>query len=158
MSGDESSVFIFQATSTLIADSGSEILLLGGVNPCNVFWQVATSATLGTNSTMVGTVMAQQSIAATTGASVEGRLLALNGAGTLDNNIVNAAECAGPAAEGGTKPIPTDTPSNAPELGATGTDVGLPIIAILTLLGGGVALLMISESKSRRRRGGPLSE
>lgn len=174
--GDENSVFIFQATSTLITDSASEIVLEGNVDPCNVFWQVETSATLGTNSTMVGTVMAQQSIAATTGATVEGRLLALNGEVTLDNNTVNAAACAGPAAEGGTKPIPTDTPPNAPEapelvsndtppnaseapeLARTGTDVGLPIIAILTLLGGGVALLMISGSKSRRRRGGRLSE
>lgn len=162
LTGNAASVFIFQATSTLITASGSTVELQG-VNPCNVFWQVASSATLGTNSTMVGTVMAQQSIAATTGASIAGRLLVLNGAVTLDSNVVGSAECAGTAAVGGTRPLPTVTPvapvvPQAPELAPTGADVGLPIIAILTLLGGGVALLMISGSKSRQRFGGPLSE
>ncbi|MEO7350116.1 MAG: ice-binding family protein [Terrimesophilobacter sp.] len=152
--GDENSIFIFQATSTLITDSASKVILEGNVSPCNVFWQIASSTTLGTGSTLVGTVMAQQSIAAQTGATVQGRLLALNGAVTLDNSTINPGACAGPAAEGGTKPILIDTP----KLARTGTDLGLPIIAILTLLGGGVALLMMSGSKARRRRDGQLSE
>jgi hypothetical protein len=166
LKGNANSVFIFQASSTLKTVSGSKIVL-DGVDSCNVFWQVGTSATLGTNSTMVGTVMALSSITATTGATVEGRLLARTGAVTLDNNTINVPECSGTrGAEGGSKSTPTDTPpsaseapeSEAPELVRTGVDVGVPIIATLTLLGGGAAMLMISGSKSRRRHGRRLSD
>ena len=162
---DAGSVWIFQATSTLITNSSSVVKLINGANPCNVFWQVASSATLGTNSTMVGTVMALTSIAANTGATVDGRLLARNGAVTLDTNRVTVpSTCAGTIQPGGTKTSQTPTPSPAvtvperPKLAATGTDVVVPLIASLTLVGGGVALLLMSSSNSRRRRRGRLSE
>ena len=51
-------VFIFQAGSTLITASSSTVTMIRGVNPCNVFWQVGSSATLGTGTTFVGTIMA----------------------------------------------------------------------------------------------------
>jgi len=88
LTGDANSVWIFQASSSLITASASRVMLSGPINPCNVFWQVDSSATLGTGSSMVGTVMALTSISADTGASVAGRLLARNGTTTLDANSV----------------------------------------------------------------------
>ena len=90
LTGDASSVWIFQATSSLITGSASRVMLSGPVNPCNVFWQIDSTATLGTTSTMVGTVMALTTINAQTGAVVNGRLLARNGAVTLDSNTIVA--------------------------------------------------------------------
>jgi hypothetical protein len=86
--GDAGAVFVLQAASTLVTASGSAVVLIGSANPCNVFWQVGSSATLGTTSTFVGTILALTSITATTGATVNGRLLARNGAVTLDSNSV----------------------------------------------------------------------
>lgn len=95
LTGDASSVFIFQAASSLITGSSSNVKLIGGATQCNVFWQVTSSATLGTDSNMVGTVMALTSISAQTGAAVHGRLLARNGAVTLDSNRIDSkTDCA----------------------------------------------------------------
>jgi len=88
LAGTAESVWVFQASSTLVTGSASRILLTGGASSCNVFWQVSSSATLGTASEFVGTIMANQSITATTAATVEGRLLARIGAVTLDNNVI----------------------------------------------------------------------
>lgn len=91
--GDPNAVFIFQTESTLVTASGSSVNLVNGAQACNVFWAVGSSATLGTNSTFAGTIIALTSITATTGADVEGRLLALNGAVTLDTNDVSVPSC-----------------------------------------------------------------
>jgi hypothetical protein len=92
--GDPAAVWVFQSAATLITASASQVLLTNGANPCNVFWQVSSSATLGTNSDFVGTIMALTSITATTGARIQGRLLARNGAVTLDTNTITAGNCA----------------------------------------------------------------
>ena len=82
--------FIFQIGSTLTTASASNIVLLGEATFCQVFWQVGSSATLGTDSYFVGHILALTDITATTGAEVEGQLLARNGAVTLDTNrIIN---------------------------------------------------------------------
>ncbi len=147
--GDADSVWIFQADSTLITDSSSVVELINEADPCNVFWQVTSSATLGTNSTMVGTIISLTSISAFTGASVDGRLFALNGAVTLDDNRVTVPPtCAGTIAPGGTKASP---------LADTGIDISVPLFASLVVVIGGVALLIVSGTNSRRRRGGRLT-
>lgn len=87
LTGDASSVFIFQATSSLITSSAS-VVALDGVSACNVFWQVLSSATIGSGSTFVGTVLAGASITADSGTSVLGRLLAGTGQVELHNNVV----------------------------------------------------------------------
>jgi hypothetical protein len=92
--GDANAVFIFQAGSTLTTASGSSVALIGGAQACNVFWQVGSSATLGTTTSFVGTILAQTSITLNNGASVQGRLLAQTGAVTLNNNTINAPTCA----------------------------------------------------------------
>ncbi len=91
--GNPDTVWIFQTGSTLITASNSRVILINGAQACMVFWQVGSSATLGTNSTLVGTVMALTSITALTGAKVNGRLLALNGAVTLDSNSILVSIC-----------------------------------------------------------------
>ena len=90
---DPSSVFIFKMSSTLITASGSSVVLENGAQACNVFWQVGSSATLGTSTTFVGTILALTSITADTGATVNGRLLALNGDVTLYDNTVTVPFC-----------------------------------------------------------------
>ncbi len=108
LNGDASSVFIFQAASTLITGSASSVTFIGGANQCNVFWKVGSSATLGSNSTFVGTILALASITADTGSTVSGRLLARTGAVTLDDNVITrSADC-------GARPaLVASTPSNA---------------------------------------------
>ncbi len=91
--GDPAAVFIFQASSTLITASSSRVVVLDGGDACNVFWQVGSSATLGSDSTLIGSVLALTSITATTGATIEGRLLAQNGAVTLDSNTITSQAC-----------------------------------------------------------------
>ena len=82
--GDPNAVWIFQAGSTLITASSSRVALTNGAQARNVFWQVGTSATLGTSSIFKGTILAQTDITMTTGATMEGRALAQDGAVTID--------------------------------------------------------------------------
>jgi HD-GYP domain-containing protein (c-di-GMP phosphodiesterase class II) len=86
--GDPNAVFIFKAASTLITASGSRVKLINGAQAANVFWQVGSSATLGTYSVLRGNVMALASITVTTGTTVDGRMLARTGAVTLDSDAI----------------------------------------------------------------------
>jgi outer membrane autotransporter protein len=87
--GNPNAVWVFQAGSTLITSVGSIVNLINGAQAGNIFWQVGSSATLGVNSAFSGTIMANTSITLNTGASLDGRALALNGAVTLDSNTIN---------------------------------------------------------------------
>lgn len=92
--GDPDAVFIFQAGSTLITETTSVVALANGAQACNVFWQIGSSATLGSSSTFVGTLLALTSVTANTGAAVSGRLLARNAAVTVDSNTITRPACA----------------------------------------------------------------
>jgi hypothetical protein len=86
--GDPNAVWIFQMASTLTTTSGQQVILSGGANPDNIFWQVGSSATFGTASIFAGNVMAAQSISFATGATLDGRALAEVGSITLDGNTI----------------------------------------------------------------------
>ncbi len=113
--GDSSSVFIIQVPSSLTTASGSKVVLENGAQSCHVYFQVTSSATLGTNSSFAGTLLAMTSITASTGASVDGRLLARNGAVTLDDNTITVPTCSAVA--------PTTTTSTTTSTTTTTTTV-----------------------------------
>ncbi len=144
--GNPNAVFVFQMGSTLTTASGSNISLINGAQACNIFWQVGSSATLGTNSNFLGTLMALTSITATTGASINGRLLARNGAVTLDTNSVTKPVCTLAVTPTPTPtPTPAATPVVTPTLPKTGfnpstTNLPLQIPVVFFV---GVALMAI---------------
>lgn len=86
--GDPNAVWIFQMASTLATTSGRQVILSGGANAANIFWQVGSSATLGTTSVFKGNILALTAITLQTGATLEGRALAQNGAVALDANTI----------------------------------------------------------------------
>ncbi len=88
--GDANAVFIFQIGSTLTTSGSTQVVLSGGAQAQNVFWQVSSSATLGTNSTFQGTIMALASVTLDTGATLNGRALARSAAVTMDANPITA--------------------------------------------------------------------
>jgi len=103
--GDPRAVFIFQIASTLVTAPDSSVRLANGAQACNVFWQVGSSATLGTRTAFQGSVLALQSISVNHGAAVNGRLLARNGAVTLLDDTVTRPRCAA-GTGGGPDPSP----------------------------------------------------
>jgi hypothetical protein len=86
--GDPNAVYIFQVGSALNVATHGQVVLIGGAKAANVFWQVGSSATLGTYSAFKGTIMAYAAITIGTGATLDGRALAQNAAVTLDTNAV----------------------------------------------------------------------
>lgn len=92
--GNPAAVFIFQVGTALTTASNSSVLMINGGQSCNVFWQVGSSATLGTSTSFAGSILALTSITLNTTAIVAGRALARNGAVTMDTNRVSAPSCA----------------------------------------------------------------
>src|SRR5512132_4553104 len=110
--GDPNGVFIFQMAATLVSASNSNVRLIGAAQPCNVYWQVGSSATLGTNSTFTGNILALTSIQVQTNVTVEGRVLARNASVTLDNDTFKQSTCAAPTTS--TSPPTTSPPTTSP--------------------------------------------
>jgi subtilisin family serine protease len=91
--GNSNAVFVFKTGSTITTASNASVVLINGGSPCNVFWQVGSSATIGTNTAFLGNILALTSITLTTGAVISGRALARNGAVTMDTNTVGLVGC-----------------------------------------------------------------
>lgn len=113
-------LYVFQTTSLTTASGpgASVVNLINGATPCDVFWQVGSSAAIGTFSAMRGNILALTSITIGTSASLQGRALARNGATTLDNNAVTA--CSGGTAPGFIVPALA---------AAAGAGVGVPTLS-----------------------------
>jgi hypothetical protein len=168
LSGGPGSVFIFRAASTLTIGAGSTIAFSGGATQCNVFWTVASSATIGTTATFAGTLLARTSISAATGATIGGRLLASTGAVTLEGNTINrdVADCGARPAIVASSPIvtaapPSATPARAAApsansgLALTGINplpVGIPALLALAI---GVALVIYRTRRRNSANGAP---
>jgi hypothetical protein len=88
LAGPADGVWVFQVASTFTTTAGRQVILSGGAQAKNIFWQVGTSATLGTTSVFQGNILADQSITLNTGAVLNGRALTRIGAVTLDSNTI----------------------------------------------------------------------
>ncbi len=123
--GDPNAEFVFQIGSQLTTESASSVVLVNGASPCNVYWQVGSSAVLGTTTAFQGTLMALTSISLNSKATVVGRMLARNGQVSLIENTLTRPLCAtGPTnppddeTPGGPGTVPPTTP------GTTGSTPG----------------------------------
>lgn len=91
--GDENAVWIFQLGTAITTAPSSSVVMAGGGSPCNVFWQVGSSATLGIGTAFAGNILAAASITLVSGSTLSGRALALNAAVTSDGNAVSLGSC-----------------------------------------------------------------
>lgn len=149
--GSNTGVWIFQIASTLItgAATGAEVRLINGAQPCDVFWQVGSSATLGTSTIFVGNIMALTTITMNTGATLNGRAMARNGAVNLHTNrIIQPSGC--------TYGVPTYVPCPAvcilpPNLGVPLDLIGeFPWLLVIGF-GAGAGAIILGVSARRRR-------
>jgi hypothetical protein len=91
--GDPAAEFVIQIGSQLTTASGSSVVLANGASPCNVYWQVGSSAELGTTTAFAGNLMALTSISLNNGVVVNGRMLARNGQVSLINDVLTRPLC-----------------------------------------------------------------
>jgi ice-binding like protein len=124
--GNPAAVFIFQAGSSLTVAGSSSVVFIGAAQPCNVFWQVTSTATIGTNAAFAGTVMALTDINVNTGATIQGRLLARNGQVTLLSNVITRPACAT------TPTAPTATPTPTASSSPTATKPPKPHVTLIS--------------------------
>ncbi len=118
--GNADAVFVFQVGSTLTTASASSVTLVNGAQACNVFWQIGSSATLGTGTAFQGNLLAKTDITLTNKVTVVGRVLASDGAVTLDANTVTRPSCALPASP---SPSASVSPSTSPAASPTSSTI-----------------------------------
>ena len=141
--GDPNALFVFLIGTTLTTASASSVVFInsGDLPVGSVYWQVGSSATLGTTTAFAGNILADQSITLTTGATIGcGRAIALNAAVTMDTNTVSIGGCE--STTGG---------DNGGDTGGGDTGGGAPEPATVTLLCGGL-LALISRGRQSRGR------
>ncbi|MDB6169005.1 MAG: hypothetical protein JWM88_1869 [Verrucomicrobia bacterium] len=125
--GEENPVWIFQATSDLVTAAGgagtpgSRVVLINGADACDLFWQVGSSATIGTYADFAGHILADQSITMGAYATLDGSALARIAAVTLDHNVITALDCT----------VDSATSSGVPDVPST----SLLLVAGLAALG-----------------------
>jgi len=128
--------YIFQIGTTLTTANASVVAAINGADAATIFWQVGSSATLGTNSIFIGNILADTSITTTTSVTMAGRLLALNGAVTMDTITLNYPPATVPGGFGG-PPLPSPTPA--------------PSTWILVVIGLGCVMLYQTRKRWLRR-------
>jgi len=110
--GDPNAQFVFVIGTTLTTATASSVILTNGASPCNVYWKVGSSATLGTSTAFEGNLLALTSVSLNDSVTVLGRILARNGEVTLINDVLTAPQCATSS---------TPTPTESAGGGNTGT-------------------------------------
>ncbi|HET6570999.1 MAG TPA: ice-binding family protein [Solirubrobacterales bacterium] len=114
--GDPNAQFVFEIASTLTTASASSVVLVNGASPCNVYWQVGSSATLGSTTAFAGNLIALTDVSLNDGAAVLGRVFARNGQVSLIDNVLTRPLC-----ETGSTP-PGSTPPESTPPGSTPTE------------------------------------
>jgi len=123
--GDPNAVWIFRMGSTLTTASSSSVAYINSSQPlCNVYWQVGSSATLGSGTQLIGNIFAVASITMNSGANLDGRAVARTGAVTLDTNAIVPVFCA--LAPTGTPTIPNTSTATIIPASPTSTQTALP--------------------------------
>jgi hypothetical protein len=112
--GDPNAQFVFVIGTTLTTATASSVILTNGASPCNVYWKIGSSATLGTSTALEGNLMALESVSLGDSVTVLGRVLARTGEVTLINDVLTAPQCA-------TGSTPTPTGSTGGGAGTGGT-------------------------------------
>jgi type VI secretion system secreted protein VgrG len=120
LNGTATSVFVFQIGSALTVNVGSQVVLTGGAQAANVFWQVGSSATINTSAIFVGTILAQASVSLGTGAALDGRAFARTGAVTLLSNTIVEP---GPPVTGTPATLSVACPNSAAQVGTAYTSL-----------------------------------
>ena len=150
-----SGVYIFKIGSTLTTASNAVVQVTGGAQACSVWWQIGTSATLGTGTQFQGNLMASASITMNTGANIlTGRAMALNAALTLDDNRISPPVGACAAGTGAT-PSPSSTGKvPVPPTGAGNPNSMLLVVGVVMIVGGLTAA--VGRRRTNRERPGPV--
>jgi hypothetical protein len=134
--GNPGAVWVFQIGSTLTTASGSRVVFINGGQSCGAFWQVGSSATLGTATSFSGNILALASITLNTGATDSGALFARTAAVTLDTNVVSVVGSCGSGPQPSPTPIPGPGPSPVPAL-----PEGVALALLVVLLATGAYIL-----------------
>ena len=149
-------IYIFKIGSTLITATGARISLINGAQPCDIYWVVATSATIAVSTSFVGNIMAGQGIQMQTGATLFGRALARAAAVTLDTNrIIQPFNCPGGFSQSQPAPAYVAPPAGniLPATLGIPADLLREIPWLLLIgVGGGIGAIALSVSSARRRR------
>jgi len=141
-------VFIFQIGSTLVTAPGAQVLFINGAQPCNVFWQVSSSATLDTTTSFIGTIMALTDIHLNNGVTLQGRALARNGVVTLINDTITAPTTCNAVTVAGPTGVVIPGSTGIPDELMRGQFPWLLVMAI----GAGLGAITLGYSSRRRRR------
>jgi hypothetical protein len=126
------------------------VSLLGGAQACNVFWQVGSSATLGTTSTFIGNILALTSIQVQTGVTVDGRVLASNASVTLDDDVITRGTCVASTTPPPTTPPATTPPPSGGVPTGGGSMAGFQEMGLL-VIGGSLLAIALGAFAVRRR-------
>src|SRR5659263_316228 len=156
--GDSNAAWVFQMGSTLTTASASSVIVNNSGSPCNVFWQVGSSATLGTTTAFKGTIIALESITINNGATLKGRALARNGAVTLINDNIETTGCTGPTSTTPTPTTPSPTSTTPSPTSTTPTSTTpsptppspVPEMSTIVLIGAGIVGLLLIAVRNRR--------